>query len=210
MQAADRLGVEDLSSNDRYALIETVEHAKLVEAVQAHAKRPSSVKTMYMCINGIVIAALAGTWLASGISFLEGFPNLCLGMGLGYLVLMPIHELIHAWTYRRFGARETRVVYNWRNLTAYCTADRFVVNGREFVWICLMPFVVLNSLILAVIFAVGGFVPLLWGMLLLHVSACSGDAAFVNLAWAHRETGLWTYDDSASASTYFYVPRSVS
>ncbi|MFO0892761.1 MAG: DUF3267 domain-containing protein [Isosphaeraceae bacterium] len=86
-------------------------------------------------------------------------------------------------------------------------ADRFVVTGREFVWVCLMPFLVLDTILVGILVIIGGFQPLLWGMLLLNIGACSGDFAFVNLAWAHRNDGLLTYDDVAGKRTLFYTTR---
>jgi hypothetical protein len=198
---------EDLADTSRYVLLDEVAHENLVPAVQAHLKRSSPIKAAYILMNVVVLGAIAFLWVKTGTPFFTELPTLCLGMCLGYLLLLPVHEGIHALTYRWLGAKGTRIVYTLRNLTAYCVADRFVVDGREFAWVCLMPFLVLNTILLVVIAAVGGFQPLLWGMLLLHVGACSGDFAFVNLAWAHRNDGLLTYDDVSGKRTLFYTSR---
>lgn len=207
-----RLTPEDMNDPSRFALIEVITHDQLIPAVQAHLARRGPVRTSYVLINLVVLASIAALWIGTGASLLDGFPNLCLGMCLGYVLLLPLHEGVHALTYRWLGARGTRVVYRPRNLTAYCVADRFVVTGGEFAWICLTPFLVLNAILLVVIIAAGGFQPILWGMLLLHVGACSGDFAFVNLVWAHRADGLLTFDDVAGRRTFFYAqrPRSAS
>ena len=183
---------EDLDDTGRFYLVEEVVHENLVPAVQAYLKRPSPVKAIYVLVNAVAFAVLAFLWVRSGVPFLDAFPNLAMGMCIGYLLLLPVHEAVHALSYRWLGAKGTRIVYTLRNLTAYCVADRFVVNGREFVWVCLMPFLVLNTILVGILVIVGGFQPLLWGMLLLHIGACSGDFAFVNLAWAHRKDGLLT------------------
>ncbi len=198
---------EDLDDTGRFTLVEEIRHENLVPAVQAHLKRPSPVRVAYLLVNAAAFAVLAFVWVRSGVPFLAGLPNLALGMCLGYLVLLPVHEAVHALTYRGLGARRTRIVYTLRNLTAYCVADRFVVTGREFVWVCLMPFLVLSTILVGSLLILGGFRPLLWGMLFLHIGACSGDFAFVNLAWSHRKDGLLTYDDVAGKRTMFYTTR---
>lgn len=199
---------EELSDAGRYEKLLEFTHDDLVPVVQANLKRPGPVKAVYLVANAAVVAAIAFLWVRSGRPFFDTVPTLCLGMCLGYVLLLPVHEALHALAYRRFGAAGTRVVYTPRNLSAYCVADRFVAGGGEFVWVCLAPFLVLNSALLAMIALAGGFRPLLWGMLLLHVGACSGDFAFVSLAWAHRRDGLWTYDDVAGRRTFFYRTRS--
>ncbi|MFO0892764.1 MAG: hypothetical protein U0790_26940 [Isosphaeraceae bacterium] len=117
-----RLTPEDLDDMKRFSLVEEVAHEKLVPAVQAYLKRPSPVKAIYVLVNAVAFAVLGFLWVRSGVPFLDAFPNLALGMCLGYLVLLPVHEAVHALTYRWLGARGTRIVYTWRNLTAYCVA----------------------------------------------------------------------------------------
>lgn len=194
---------EDLKDESRFALLEEVAHADLVTAVQAHLRRRSPVRTLYIALNaGLGALVGAGTVLTD--EPLRALSGLAIGAFLGFLVLLPVHEAVHALAYRWFGARDTRVIYRWRNLTAYCVADRFVARGGEFAAVCLAPFVAINAVLLAAIAAWDPFQPILWGMLVFHVAACSGDFAFANLTWLHRHDGLLTYDDVPAARTLFY------
>jgi len=52
--------------------------------------------------------------------------------------------------------------------------------------------------------------PFLAGALLLHTGACSGDFALLNLVWAHRATGVFTYDDMVAKRSFFFVPATAS
>ncbi len=195
---------DEMSDPSRFRILDEIDHDNLVPAIQRHFRPTTPVKVAYLLANAAVGAVLVFRWVKAGPSFLEGFPNLCLGMVLGYLILLPIHELVHSLAYRMLGATTTKVVYHWKTLNAYCVADRFVVNGREFLIVCLAPFVVLNAILIAAIGLVGGFPVFLWGMLLLHVGACSGDFALASFAWMHRRDGLQTYDDVTAKRSYFY------
>ncbi len=201
---APRPTATELSDESRYRLIEIIAHDELAAASRRHLRVPGAFKTAYLAINVFTFAVLGVSWILSQRPFLENFPTLCVGMCLGYLILMPIHEHIHATVYRWFGSRDTRVIYTFRTLSAYCVADRFVATGREFIVIALAPFVVLNTLLGIMIAVVGGFPIVLWGMFLVHVGGSSGDFAFANLVWRLRDQGLMTYDDVEGGRSYFY------
>jgi hypothetical protein len=198
----------DLSDSTRYDLLDEIAHENLVPKVQAYLKRPGPVKLAYIAANLVIVAIIGFLSASTNTPLVSALDRLCLGMFLGYVLLLPVHEWVHALAYRRFGAEKTRVVYTWRTLSAYCVADHFVATAREFALVCLMPFLVLNTILIATIAIVGGFSPILWGMLLLHVGACSGDFAFVNYLWHHRGRGLLTYDDTSQGRSYFYALRS--
>jgi hypothetical protein len=79
--------------------------------------------------------------------FWDAFPTVCAGMTFGALLLLPIHEHLHAVGYRLVGAKNTRVRYNLSCVTAQCEAPGEVVGGTLFVVVCLMPLLVLNPVL---------------------------------------------------------------
>lgn len=159
----------------------------------------------YWTLQGATFGLLAWLWLHAGITFMNGFPTVSLGMAAGWVLLLPIHEHIHAALYRSVGAKRVQVHYRPRRLMAYCLADRQVVSGRDFLKVCLGPFLILNTLLLAATLLVptGSWQLALGGALLLHVAATSGDIALANALWMWRGRRVWTYDDAAQGMSYF-------
>jgi hypothetical protein len=123
---------------------------------------------------------------------------------LAWLVLIPVHEGVHALVYWLMGARDIRFGFSLRNLYAYAIAHRFVVDRREFIWLALAPTLVINGglLILA-----GFSEPLRFFALalsLLHFSSAAGDWAMLSYLWEQRAYAVFTYDDAATQSSFFY------
>ena len=196
----------DLSDPHRYQLLDVLDHDDLVPDIAAYLWRPTPLRNGYLAANALVLVLVG--WLVSQaeVGWLNALLQVALGMVGGYLLLVPVHEGIHALTYRAFGARDVSITYRWRSLSAFCIADGFVADSREFTWLALMPFLVINTALIVLIVASESFRLPLTGALLLHAGACSGDAALLNYLWLHRQTGVLTYDDAAAKRSYFYRP----
>ncbi|MFM6127277.1 MAG: DUF3267 domain-containing protein [Sphaerospermopsis kisseleviana] len=127
-------------------------------------------------------------------------------MTLGYALLLPLHEWLHALAYRLLGFSRVSVVYRWRTLTAFCVADKAVLASKQFWFVCLAPSIPINAiLVLAIGFTAGVPRLLLSGALLLHLAAASGDVALLNVLWLHRRTPLFTYDDVEAKTSRFVL-----
>jgi Putative zincin peptidase len=100
------------------------------------------------------------------------------------------------------------IEYQLKTLSAICTADKFVAGKAPFIFVCLAPFVVINTALTLVIVLLdpGVFQILFCGALLLHIGAASGDIALVNLVHKLRSNTIWTYDDRESGISYFFKP----
>ena len=208
MPTSSRPSFADLQDTSRFDTVLHVSHRQIASAVQPLLYSRNPVAIGFWLLNLLVIAWLGARWYRSGLGF-EAFPLLCAGMAGGWILLLPVHEHLHALAYRLVGAGNVHVHYAWRTLTAYCIADRAVVNGAEFLYVALAPFVVLNSLLAVALF----FLPpgpaglLVGGALLLHLGATSGDVAFVILVVKSGTTRSWTVDDSASQSSWFVAEK---
>src|SRR5262245_59269351 len=86
----------------------------------------------YWLLNLAALSWLVVSWRRSGAGLLVAFSAMSLGMVLGYLLLVPVHEALHALAYRVVGAHGVRVRYAWRRLTAQCVADHAVVGDAKF------------------------------------------------------------------------------
>jgi hypothetical protein len=146
--------------------------------------------------------AFGGQMAVSGVDFFDMLGSVGMGIIVGYLLIIP-HEHIHALAYRYLGAKDVRIHYNLRQLTALCVADRDVVSGKDLVMVAVAPFVVISLLLLlALVFVPNALVVL--GALAFHTAACSGDAAIVNFVWLRRSEEILTYDDDREKRTYFF------
>lgn len=201
-----------LHDNARYELLLELPHADLARALRPWLFRASPVTLCYWAVNLLAVGLIGWLWTRTAAGEVGRFPLLCLGFCGAWFALLPVHECIHAAQYRAVGASRVCVRYRWRNATACCLADRFVIGGRAFGRICLGPSLILNPLLSA-----GALAPLsdgwrlaLAGALLLHVGAGSGDVALVNALWHWRRRTVWTYDDEAGAVTRFFATRAIA
>ena len=120
------------------------------------------------------------------------------------MVVLPLHEALHAVAYWLAGARDVRWDYSLRMLAVWVIAHRFVVSTGAFLFVALAPFVVLNALLVVAAIAFPQYAVLLLFVLLVHLHGCAGDWSLVNFVWLHRERGFWTYDDAVTGKSYFY------
>ena len=150
--------------------------------------------------------------LAAGMGYWAGVSRTGLGQvldsfSLAALALVPlilVHEGIHALVYKWVGAPQVRFGASLKSMAVYAYAEGFVVNWRPFVWVAVMPFLVINTLLLAsmaLLPPAGIWVVLI--VLMLHALACVGDFGLVNYLYLNRKTDLYTVDDIANQTVYF-------
>ena len=203
--------VTDLKQPDHFELIGTIDHKAIHAWVRLYLFSVSPVTFAYWTLNCCVIAAVVLVWPGVNKGTMDTFSILSLGMSGGWILLLPVHEYVHALAYRATGASDARVVYTLRRLTAHCIAPGHVVSGRQFAFVGLAPFLVLNSvLVMGVLVAPTEALRMaLLGVLLFHIGACSGDVAFVQYLWLHRTDELYTYDDAHTPQSFFYRKKKV-
>lgn len=119
-----------------------------------------------------------------------------------FIVVLPVHEALHALAYRMAGAREIRWKMLCRYLAAYVVAERFVAGRRVFFFVALAPFVVITPV--AIVPAVLFRWSVLWlTVLLWHTAGVSGDWALMNYYWHHRAREIYTWDEGGRS--FFYA-----
>ncbi|HEU4725776.1 MAG TPA: DUF3267 domain-containing protein [Candidatus Eisenbacteria bacterium] len=196
----------ELEDHRMWELVDAIPHDGLHAWVRRYLFAPTWIVAAYWGVNAAALLVVYIVWRSSDTSMLEAFPTICLGMVMGYVLLLPIHEIVHAGAYRLVGASNVRIRYDLRRTTALCIAPGEVLSGTRFLLVCLAPALLINP-ILAVVTAIApvGTVALgVSGALLLHIGACSGDIAFVNYLWLHRGRQLYTLDDATRPRTAFY------
>lgn len=184
-----------------YTLLAEMHHASLAEfVIEYFIRRRTWVVWAHHAMSVatvIAIALLRPTWR-------EGFGAFGLAFATLLLVILPIHELLHAAAYRLAGARDIRWDYSVKMAAVWVIAHRFVATTRPFIFVALAPFVAINAALVigAILFpklAVYLLFVLLW-----HLHGAIGDWSLINFIWIHRRLGFWTFDDADHGKSYFY------
>lgn len=190
-----------------YRLDKELDHSELVPFVKSNLKTISPVSIFYWAFNIAIVAVLLGFLLQEKrLPVVKALTNVSLGFFLFFVILLPIHELIHGAVYKAVGAQNIQFVAQWRTLVFYCVADKFVANTQSFLLVALAPFFTINSALIALLFVSPPalFYSLL-GALLLHTGGCFGDFGLVCYFYKNRQNKPVTYDDAQQKKSYFFL-----
>ena len=195
---------DELSGSD-YELLGELTHASLGDFVLEYFLHRHSwlTWTHHLLSLATLIAALT-TAVLQDRGVLRTAVDFTLSLAALFVVILPLHEALHAAGYRLCGARDIRWDYSLRMAAVWVIAHRFVAERRTFVFVALAPFVVLNALLIAGAIAFPAHAVLLLFLLLAHLHGCSGDWSLLNFVWLHRARGFWTFDDADTGKSYFF------
>jgi hypothetical protein len=159
-------------------------------------------KTVIIFVSMAGVGGITGFYLAKNAAMVPWW-HIPVAIG-GLLLLMPIHEAIHALVFKALGAPDVGFGYSLKSLIIYAYAQRFVMTLRENAVVAAMPFLVITTgLVLA--WMVWPSLGLIWGIILLfHSLACLGDYVLVQYAVKNRHRIVFTYDDLDERKSYFY------
>jgi Putative zincin peptidase len=189
-----------------FSLVETVSRTSIGPWVQPHIFVWRTIPVLYWMLNLAAGILIWETWSGTALTAIDGFSMFSLGATVGFLVLLPVHEHVHAWAYRRQGAQRVEVRYLWKQMTALCVAPGEVLSGRAFAPVCLAPIVVINTVLLGtwLLLPDGALALAVAGALLMHTAAASGDIAFLQYVFSQGLDDVFTYDDADAPVTYFF------
>jgi hypothetical protein len=201
---------EALQDETRYRLVEELEHTQLIPFVQKYMYRFNAVSAFFWSANVAILVVLAmqvgKDFARDTFDFAIIASSISFGILATFAIGIVIHENIHFVAYKAVGAQQASVQYEWRNMIFLCTADKFVANSREFFWVAILPFLLINTaLIVPLFFSTGGWFYFFGGALLMHTGACSGDFALLSFLYEHRRQEIYTFDDMSENKSYFYA-----
>ena len=84
-------------------------------------------------------------------------------------------------------------------------ADKFVTNKKEFMFIALAPFVIINAIFLILlIFVSQPWALTILGVLFTHTAFSSGDFGLLSYFDFHKSLDVVTIDNKEKGESYFY------
>lgn len=202
-----KLKPEELIAN-KYELLDELNHQELIPFIQKYMKKVTKFSIFYFSIN-FTLFGLTGYFFAKGLSiedysFGQLFTYFSYGLAIA-IALLPIHEYIHVLAYKSQGAINTSYDSNWKKFYFMALADKFVANKKEFTIVALSPFLIITTVLVALLFFVNfNWTMTLIGALLAHSSMCSGDFALMSYFDFHKDKKIVTYDDVENKISYFY------
>ncbi|WP_245859824.1 DUF3267 domain-containing protein [Spirosoma aerolatum] len=190
-----------------YHMDQELDHSELVPFVKTNLKRINPVSIFYWGFNIVVVVALIFFLIQEKrLPVSEAITKLFLGVFIFFVILLPIHELIHGFFYKVAGAQNVQFTAHWRTLVFYCLADNFVADAKSFLVVALTPFLMINSGLIAMLFFVSpALFYTLFGALLLHTGGCFGDFGLVSYFYENRQRKPVTYDDAQAKKSYFLL-----
>lgn len=188
-----------------YALLGTMTHDTLVDFVIEYFFRRTSwlTRAHHAMSLAAFLAAVVVAW-EQGRGILRPLGEFLLAAIATFVVILPLHEALHAVAYRLSGARDIRWGYSLRMFAVWVIAHRFVAGTGAFAFAALAPFVAINAALIAGAIAFPSFAVFLLFVLLVHLHGCAGDWALLNFVWLHRGRGFRTFDDADAGRSYFY------
>lgn len=201
------LQVEDLEDQTKYRQILSVSYDELVPFVIEYIKRRSVLIISFwaICIFFLGIALIVRINISVYFPWREIFFHTVLGLVVFPVLAIPVHEFLHIIPYFLSGAKRIRVGMDLRQYMFYVTAHRYVSTKRQFIFVALVPFILVSTILMYLVFTMPGLWK--WSLSLfifMHATMCAGDFAMLNFYFLNKNKKIYTWDDFDKKIAYFY------
>ena len=204
-----KLVYTELENNPRYRKILEISHEELIVFVSEHIKPDNLPMRLFYLFNLPVLAYILYKLyiivFISPLNWVYLLSVVLLGFILFAIIIIPLHELIHAVAFKVLGAAEVSIHAQWGKMLFYAIANKFVMNSIEFIFLALAPFVVINlALVIAIFNLHGEFKVIAVVFLFFHLTGCIGDFSLLGFLYKNRHQKIVNYDDKELEKSYFY------
>jgi hypothetical protein len=204
-----RVPYNELEKNPRYKKIFEISHDELIVFVSDHIRPDNLPMRLFYLFNFPVLAyiffKLYYILFIFPLNWFYLLSVIFLSFILFAVIVIPFHEFLHAVAFKVLGAKKISIHAQWNRMLFYAIADKFVMNSREFVFLALTPFVVINmALVFCIIFLHGEFKVMSVVFLFFHLTGCIGDFALLGYLYKNRHSLILNYDDKELEKSYFY------
>lgn len=205
---------EDLFDSTKYILVDKINYSNILSFIYPYIKPREKVMYSFylvLLIEGVFWGYYSVKLFSSNIfTIWEYVGNTLLWMVLPFLLIIPVHEMIHGIAFKIMGAKKLTFGANIREMVFYVTADRFVLNKSMFIFLALTPFCIFTAFFIWFLFSSSFVVQWIGAMLLcLHTSCCIGDFALISYIGINVPRGkFYTFDDISVKTSYFFKKKS--
>ncbi len=204
-----RPGVEEIRNSPAFRPVKSLPFSGILPFVLSNIRQRNLYTLGFAILSIAGLTALTGisiSALSSGrIAFGSWFSAFMWGSLAGGVLIIPVHEGLHALGFLLIGARKIRFGADLSQAIVYATAKDFAAGRKGFSLVALAPVAVINLASLPFIF--GGSARMqvfLLTMLFLHNIMCIGDFAMLSFFRQHKEKELYTFDDTDTLTAWFY------
>jgi hypothetical protein len=124
-----------------------------------------------------------------------------------FFLLLPLHELIHAGTYKYFGAAHIQFKYTFNPPAVFTCAHLLVINRVEVLWLAVLPFVVITLGLSAFAYFISSYRLFFAWALLIHAFCCMGDIILISYVFKNRNKLIFNFDDLMEGKSYFFEKK---
>lgn len=204
-----RLTAEELQTNSNYSLLRKIRFDELLNFVLESIRYRTPSTWFFLIYNSFSLLSLAFSFIHFSFSVYHGIlsplKHLSWGLLCGSILIIPVHELIHGITYLIIGARKIHFGADLKQMLFYVSADKFVTGRKNFIFVALSPFVIINIFSILILFFVdGNWNTGILSFLFFHNIMCIGDFAMVSFFQNHWNKELYTFDDLSEMASYIY------
>ncbi len=200
-------------NNPAYSLVETLAYEEVVPFVFKNIKQFNTSTIIFYFSNAVYFIFLLVYVLSSLHEREYSLWHLLFSGFLGFIVfpilLVPLHEILHAVVYKLLGAARIKIGMSLSQYLFYVTADRFVTGYYEMICVALAPFVLISSLLIYLFLTVNSGISTVFIMsLFAHGTMCIGDFAVLSFFFENGRSRLFTFDLHEEKKAYFYLKNS--
>lgn len=215
--------VTELHHSGKYALVESFNVDEMGKFLAREAGLPDindsqslkfqsrSVKFWVLILASIIIGGYAGYYISdtghatATFQVTSVIKKAFLSIPFLLLIVLPIHEGIHALFFRLIGAKEVGFGYSLKSVMVYAYAHRFVMTLKENALVAIMPFAIITPLLACMVVLFPEWAGFWLFTLLFHTFGSVGDFIMVRYFLRRRHQPFFTYDDIIQKRSYFFT-----
>lgn len=204
-----KYSIKELKNTNNFKMLLELEYAEILSFVIKYIKKLNPGTIFYFLFNlfflVLIILLIIQNLINNNFIWGKILTYSLYGLLIGFIFIIPIHELLHGLTYKLAGAKKISFGAIWKDFAFYVTADKFVVNKLTIILVALTPFLIVNIFFLAGIIFSGEYQK--WTFIVAafaHGSMCIGDFAILSFFLENKGKEIYTYDNRPEKKSYFY------
>ncbi|BDD11016.1 hypothetical protein FUAX_34480 [Fulvitalea axinellae] len=194
----------DLNDKTKFRILHEFSFDETKEFLLNNAPRRSRWMIFFQIwtITTLAVSVFFIIFKSEGI--IDSLQQILIGLVLCFSLVIILHEGLHGLAFLPLGKRN--ISFGWipKKFMFYAMAHRESLSTRQYAYIAMLPFAVINSAMIICAFFFPEFVTVFLTILTVHSLFCSGDFMFTSIFMSMGE--VYTYDDKKLRRTYIFVP----